>query len=106
MCKIAVVDADQRGAGVEHALQILRLVQLHQRRHAQLARLVEQLPQIAVVEALGDQQHRVGPGRAGFDQLIRVENEILAQHGQPDGRPNLRQSTRAVPENTARPSAR
>ena len=69
--QVAIVDADQRGAGVEHARQIRRLVQVRPAASVPIrcASLCSE-PQVAVVETFGDQQHRVGAGRAGFEQLI------------------------------------
>ena len=78
--------------------QIGRLVQLDQRRHSQLDDRIVKLPERCVVQTFGDQQHGVGPGRAGFDHLIRVDDEILPQHGQIDRRADLPQVIEAALE--------
>jgi len=39
---------------------------------------------VAVVEALGDQEHRIGTVHPGLDDLIKVDDELLAEHGQID----------------------
>ncbi len=87
--QIAIVHADQRRAGVEHPLQIRRVVQFHERRHLPFDGQPVQQAEVAIVEAFGDQQHRVGAGCPRFEQLILIENEILPQqrqrHGRADG---------------------
>ena len=95
-----------RAPSGQHPRQIGRLVQLDQRRHAQRDDRVVQPAEQVVVETFGDQQHGVGPGRAGFDHLVGVDNEIFAQQRQIDGRADLRGNSRGCPENTARRSAR
>src|SRR5207247_10662675 len=35
-----------------------------------------------IIEDLGNQEHGVGAGDAGFEHLVRIEQEILAQHRQ------------------------
>ena len=69
--QVAVVDADQRGAGVatraagSPARTVPPAASCPDRNG-----LVVQRPQVAVVEAFGDQQHGVGAGRAGFEHLV------------------------------------
>ena len=60
-------------------------------------RVVQPLQQI-VVETFGDQQHGVGPGRPGLDHLVRVDDKILAQHGQIDRRADLAKILQAALE--------
>ena len=81
--------------------KIFGIVNLDEGRHAQADDFVVQLAQVAIVEAFGDQQHRIGAGGAGFVNLIRVENEILSQHRQPHGGANLLQIEQAALEERA-----
>ena len=66
--QVSIIDADQRCPCIEHARQVRLVVQLDEGRHSQLACLVEQLPQIAIVQALGNQKHRIGAGPLGCAQ--------------------------------------
>ena len=80
--QIAVVDADQRGPQRQHPRQLLRVVQFYQRSHAQVENRCIEAAEVAIVEALGDQQHRIGPMHAGLNHLIQIDDEFLAQHRQ------------------------
>ena len=48
--------------------------------------------EVAVVQAFGNQQHRVSPRNSRFDKLIAVENKILSQHGNFHRLPGLPQN--------------
>ncbi len=75
--QVAVVDAHDRRAAVEHAGQFVGVVQLHQRVKPERDRLLLKLREPAARQALGDEQHRVRAGAAGFEQLVAVEDEIF-----------------------------
>ena len=87
--QIAVVDADETCAAVEHARQIGAIVQFDEGLQPQFVGLAQQARQRGRIENLGDQQDGVGAGGSGFEQLIAVEKEVLAQqrkrHGGSDG---------------------
>ena len=71
------------GAGGERALDLGGVVDLDQRVAAELAaRRRAASPSCASVERRDDQQHRVGAGRAGLDDLVGVDHEVLAQQRQ------------------------
>ena len=53
--------------------------------------VVVQPAELCVVETLGDQQHGVGPGDSRLQDLVGIEDEILAQQRQIDGRADLAQ---------------
>ncbi len=72
-------------------LQVLRVVQLNQGRHSQRHRFVEKRAQVAIVQALGDQQHRVCPRRPRLKELIAVEDKILPQAWDADRRSHVAQ---------------
>ena len=54
--------------------------------------------QLVVVERGDDQQHQVGAGGAGLDQLVAVDDEVLAQHGYVDRGPHRAQVVEAAAE--------
>ena len=96
--QVSVVDADQRGSEVEHAGKVCLVVQLHERRHAVVDDRPVEAPEVAVVEALGDQEHRVGPMGSRLDHLVEVDHELLAEHRQTHGRPGRLQISEAATE--------
>ena len=104
--QVAVVDADQPGPRRQHAGKIGRLVEFHQRRHAQRHDRLVQRAKLPVVEAFGDQQHGVGPGRPGLDHLVGIDDEILPQHAAVRRPRGSAAGSRGCPGNRARRSAR
>jgi hypothetical protein len=60
-------------------------VRLEQDPEPQVARGREQRPQLRPADGRGDQQHRVGAGRAGLDQLRGMHQEVLPQQREIDG---------------------
>ena len=67
---------------VADAHQVVEVVHLDQAGHVQLGGQDLQVDQLAGLEALGDQQDRIGAGGAGLVDLPGVDDEILAQDGQ------------------------
>ena len=77
--QVAVVDPDEVGARVEDAGEVGRVVELDQGRHAERPGARQERRELGVVEDLGDQEDRVGAGEAGLDDLVLVDEEVLAQ---------------------------
>ena len=77
--EVAGVDADQLGAEGDGPLGLRLVVHLDQHGQAELAGLVVQPVQVVVVERRDDQQRQVGTGRPGLEQLVAVDDEVLAQ---------------------------
>ena len=90
----------------EHARQLLGVVQLDERLKAEFEGLPVQSREPVVRQALRDQQDRVGPGGPGFEQLVAVEDEVLAEHGARDRAANRREVVEAALKEVRRPSAR
>src|SRR5699024_1215882 len=90
--QIPVVDADD---GVlrqaQHPLQLGCVVDFGQHVHAQVEGGLGQVVQGVVIECGGNQQNAVGAQSAGFRDLDRVDDEVLAQHRQGAGRTRLGQ---------------
>ena len=80
--QIAIIDTNEGGTDVQHAVEVFLRVQFHQRRHAQIEDLAVEAPQVAVVEALGDQEHRIGPVSPRLEHLIAIDDKLLPQHRQ------------------------
>ena len=77
--QVAVVDPDDRRPGIERDAQFGRVMDLDQRVQSGLGGMAEIVRQ-RLAERGDDQQHRIGPGGTGFDNLVRIDDEILAQH--------------------------
>ena len=71
--------------------QLVLVVDLHQRIHAELPCRFREFGGLAVVQGGHDEQDAVRAERARLRHLIGVEHEILAQHGKRDGRVCLRE---------------
>ena len=59
--EVAVIDADERGPQIEHALEVLGIVEFDQRSHAQVKDFPREAAEMAVIQAFSDQQDSVGP---------------------------------------------
>ena len=55
---------------------------LKQRRQAQLLRQDQQINQLRIAQALGNQQDRISARRRRLPHLVRINDEVLAQHRQ------------------------
>jgi len=77
--QVPIIDPDQSGTSLQDARQIGRLVQFDERGHPQVDRAIVQGAQLAIVETFGDQQDGIGAASTGFQQLIGIEDEVLAQ---------------------------
>ena len=83
--EIACVDADDGGARLHRAFDLLGGVGLHQRRHAEFVGQVQELAQRGIVQSRHDQQHDISAMRPRLPDLIRGGDEVLAQHGDMNG---------------------
>ena len=76
----AVVHPYEVGAAVQ-VVQFIGVVQLEQDLQPQFVGLLRKFTALASVEAGGDEQHGVSPCRTCLQQLVRVDDEVLAQDG-------------------------
>jgi hypothetical protein len=83
--EVACVDADELRPEVDGAVELFAGVGLDQRRHAELGDEVEELGHQGLLQGGHDEQHEVGAGRPRLEDLVRVGDEVFAQHGQRHG---------------------
>ena len=81
--QVAVVDADHSHTELQGAIQLGPVVHFHEHVEAELGGGRRQLVRHRIGQRRHDQQDAIGPDPAAFDDLIRVEDEILAQDRQP-----------------------
>ena len=77
--KVAVVDADQRCAERQCAPHLRLVVDFHQRIHAETAGFGDHRSRFAIVEQRQHHEDCVGPGDPRFDDLARVDEEVLGE---------------------------
>mmetsp|Transcript_28075 Transcript_28075/g.71554 ORF Transcript_28075/g.71554 Transcript_28075/m.71554 type:complete len:265 (+) Transcript_28075:2151-2945(+) len=80
--QVAVVDAQQvalHARQLQHARQLALRVHLDQALHAQPARHLEEVREVAVGQHGGDEQDGVRARRARLVHLVRLHDELLAQ---------------------------
>ena len=82
--EIAVVDADQPRPEPQCAVEFSGVVHFGQHVKAEFGRRCRQFRGQPVGQRRQDQQDAIGADQAAFENLIWVENEILAQHWQDD----------------------
>jgi 5-(carboxyamino)imidazole ribonucleotide synthase len=92
--QVAVVDPHEHRPGIEHPRQLIRVVEFDQNVQPAADGFPVQFGELVPGENLRDENRRVGPGQAGLEQLVAVENELLPQQRQPDRRADRRK----VPE--------
>ena len=80
--QVAVVDPQQGGVHVKRDLEFVGVVHLDQHIQAQLKRASLQVSQTRGLECRHDQQDTVRTHRTGGDDLIGIDDKVLAQHGQ------------------------
>jgi hypothetical protein len=80
LCEVAIVDADDGGIGSERTSQLRLRMDLDHDLHRQSGRKGEQIAQRPILQDPHDQQHRIGPDRAGGHYLDGVDDEILAEN--------------------------
>src|SRR5690606_16485343 len=89
--QIAVVDADQGRVQRQGRVQFVPVVDFNQHVHAQFRGHAFEFAQLGGRQGGGDQQHAVRTQRPGVDDLVGIDQEILAQHGQAAGGARLAQ---------------
>lgn len=67
--KIAGVDANDLGPGIDGPLNILTGVCFHQHRHIEAMREIEQRLELDVVQCGDDEQHQIGTMRTSASQI-------------------------------------
>jgi hypothetical protein len=89
--EIAVVDADQLRFQLQRPLQLGFIVHLDQHVHAVTERDIFHVRHFGIGKRRDDQQDAIGAQGPGFDDLIGIDHEILADHRQIDGGAGLAQ---------------
>ncbi len=87
----AVVDPYQGGLQLQRPLQFRPVMNLHQHIHPHLGGNCCQLAHLVIIQRRDDQQDGVRTDSPGFDHLVGVHREILAQYRQLAGRACLLQ---------------
>ena len=88
--QVAIVDSKKRVArvretnDVDRAQQMIDIVHLEERSHAQLGGENLKVDDVALGNSLGDEEDRIGTSGARFPDLINIDDEILAKHWQLD----------------------
>ena len=90
--QVAVVDTHQRCVeGFQRALKLIAIMDFNQHIQPDTFGYSRQFGHFHVVQRGDDQQHTVGAQCPGFDDLVRVDHEVLANHRQGAGRTRLLQ---------------
>ena len=88
--EVTIIDPQQHppmSRGVdegEDPLKIRSAMGFEQDTEIEPIRQIEHLDDLGIVEAFGDQKDGIGAMGAGFEDLIRIEDEILAENGKID----------------------
>ena len=81
--QVAVVDTHQRCVeGFKRTFKLIAIMHFHQHIQPDAFGNSRQLGHFYVVQGRDDQQHTVGAQRPGFDDLVRVDHEVLADNRQ------------------------
>src|SRR5690348_5648388 len=80
--QVAIVYANDASAGGQRAIQLRSGMNLHERLHFQLASESQQLAKQFVTERGDNQQKTIRVVCPRFPDLPRIEEEVLAQHGE------------------------
>ena len=97
--QVAVVDSNQRRCKRGHCSQLALVVNLDQHRHPEALPELLELPQFVNRGSGRDQQDAVGADRARFEHLVRIDDEILAQHRKAASRARRREVLAGALEN-------
>ena len=89
--QVAVVEADQAGTGRERPLELPLVVRLDERLQPKVQGGSDQAPEARRRVEAGQQQDEVRPGRPQQGQLARIDDELLGQDRDADGRPHRAQ---------------
>ena len=77
--QVSIIDPDQRRTRVERDGQLLRVVDLHQRIEPDFLGANDHRLKVTAVEGAGDEEHRIGAGGAGLEQLILGHDEVFTE---------------------------
>jgi hypothetical protein len=89
--QVAVVNSKQFRARGQHAWNIFKVVQFDECVHAKTLSVPVQVVQLHIIQALGNQQHTVRTSDTRFGDLIAINHEFFAHHGDPHDLPNVAQ---------------
>ena len=89
--QVPCVDAKHLWLSRKRRLELAGGVHFDQRRHAPLPDRGGQLLQLPSLQYSRDQQHGARTGNSRFENLSRMNDEILSQHGHANGRRHLSQ---------------
>jgi len=93
--QVAVVDPDDLGLERKGALELARVVHLDEHVETECACGFVEGGEVGVGDRCDDQQCRVGAGEPGLEQLVAVDDEVLAQNRQSWSRRGPRAGRRA-----------
>lgn len=77
--QVAVVDADDLGADLERARELVGIIDLDERLHSPIKGVVVQLGKTLVRKHCDDEEDGVGSVDASLVDLVRVEDKVLAK---------------------------
>ena len=80
--EVAVVDADHLGVDVQGDLELVLVVDLDEHVQVERAGVAMEREQRVGLDRGDDQQDRVGAGGRRLVELVRLDDEVLAQHRQ------------------------
>src|SRR3954447_4553400 len=82
--QVAVVHADELSSGVHRTPGLLHVLHLDQRAQPDRVGPLDQRDERLLLQRRDDQQHHVGTRRPRLPELVRRDDEVLAQHGYVD----------------------
>ena len=82
--EVAVVDADEGCATIEDAREVGGVVEFDEGLHAEGFRDGAEVVELGIAEDFGDEQDAIGTRDAGFEDLVGVDDEILAEERDSD----------------------
>src|SRR5262249_39733107 len=80
--QVPIVDSDHRGLEREGAIKLALVVNLDQSIEVPFLCRFEQAAGLGIVHTRENHEYAIRPQGSCLDYLIRIEHEILAQHGQ------------------------
>ncbi len=87
--EVSVIDPDHRNSERQRAIELLALMDLHQRSQADPLGRVEEIAESGWLQSGHDEKHRVGPSGPRFPELVLIEDEIFSQEREIDRCPSL-----------------
>src|SRR5258705_172238 len=95
--QVAGVDADDRRSEIERPLQLGACVHLDERLHLEILGSLDEVGREVVLDECEQHENRIRTVDARFGDLPHVDEEVLAQHRQVDGRAPRRSSPGGPP---------